>query len=218
MAVKATPKAMLLLEEAEKEKNEPLTKMEVVKTAASIYIPTIITGVATIACIFGANILNKRQQAALASAYALLDNSYKEYKKKVGELYGEGANEEIRRELAKDEYVKNDIQVDDGKELFYDEFSGRYFESTIENVLRAEYNLNRNLANDSYACLNQFYEFLDIPTTEYGNELGWCVGEMFEMYWSSWLDFRHEKVVMDDGLECTIIYIQLPPVADYKDY
>ena len=218
MAVKATPKAMLLLEEAEKEKNEPLTKMEVVKTAAPVYIPTIITGVATIACVFGANILNKRQQAALASAYALLDNSYKEYKKKVGELYGEGANEEIRRELAKDEYVKNDIQVDDGKELFYDEFSGRYFESTIENVLRAEYNLNRNLANDSYACLNQFYEFLDIPTTEYGNELGWCVGEMFEMYWSSWLDFRHEKVIMDDGLECTIIYIQLPPVADYKDY
>jgi hypothetical protein len=218
MAVKATPKAMLLLEEAEKEKNEPLTKMEVVKTAAPVYIPTIITGVATIACVFGANILNKRQQAALASAYALLDNSYKEYKKKVGELYGEGANEEIRRELAKDEYVKNDIQVDDGKELFYDEFSGRYFESTIENVLRAEYNLNRNLANDSYACLNQFYEFLDIPTTEYGNELGWCVGEMFEMYWSSWLDFRHEKVIMDDGLECTIIYIQFPPVADYKDY
>ena len=33
LAVKATPKAMLLLEEAEKEKNEPLTKMEVVKTA-----------------------------------------------------------------------------------------------------------------------------------------------------------------------------------------
>lgn len=217
MAIKATPKAIRLLEDAEKEKNESLTKIEVVKTTVPVYILTIITGVSTIACIFGANILNKSQQVALMSAYALLDNSYKEYRKKVKELYGADTSKEVCKELVKEKYIKNNIQVDDRKELFYDELSGRYFESTIENVLKAEYELNRNLVNNSYVCLNQFYDFLNIPLTEYGNELGWCIDEMFKMHLSSWIDFRHEKVTMDDGLECTIIYIQLSPIVNYKN-
>ena len=92
MAVKATPKALLLLEEAKKEKGEELTKVEVVKTAAPAYIPTAVMGVSTIACIFSANMLNKRHQAALTSAYALLNQSYKEYRGKVVDLYGEIAS------------------------------------------------------------------------------------------------------------------------------
>lgn len=80
MAVKATPKALRLIEEAEKEKGKKLTKTETVKVAWTPYIPTVLVGASTIACIFGANVLNKRRQAALMSAYALLDSSYKEYK------------------------------------------------------------------------------------------------------------------------------------------
>ena len=60
-------------------------------------------------CIFGSNVLNKRQQASLASAYALLDTSFKEYKKKVIDLYNEEADIEIRNEIAKDKYEENDI-------------------------------------------------------------------------------------------------------------
>ena len=88
MAVKATPKAIALLEEAREEKGEELTKLEVIDVTAPVYIPAAIAGFSTIACIFGANILNKRSQAALMSAYALLDNSYKEYMRKSEELYG----------------------------------------------------------------------------------------------------------------------------------
>ena len=86
LAIKATPKAMTLLEEAKKEKGEDLTKLEVVKTVGVTYLPTILTGTATLACIFGANILNKRQQAALMSAYMLVDTKFKEYKDKVKEI------------------------------------------------------------------------------------------------------------------------------------
>ena len=83
MAVKATPKAMTLLENAKAEKGEDLTKLEKVKVAGPAYIPTVITGVGTLACIFGANIISKHQQATLMSAYALIDNSYREYREKV---------------------------------------------------------------------------------------------------------------------------------------
>ena len=86
LAVKETPKALNLLENSEKEKGEELTRLEKVKIASPIYIPSVITGMATIACIFGSNIISKSQQATLMSAYALLDNAYKEYRKKTERL------------------------------------------------------------------------------------------------------------------------------------
>ena len=128
LAVKATPKALKLLETAKEKKGEELTSFEVIRTAGPIYIPAIITGVSTIACIFGANVLNKRSQAALMSAYALLDNSYKDYKKKVVELYGEEADREVKSSIAKDKYEETDVKVDDTKKLFFDFYSSRYFE------------------------------------------------------------------------------------------
>lgn len=218
MAVKATPKAMRLIEAKKEEKGEKLTAWETIETAGMTYVPSAITGIATIACIFGANALNKRQQAALMSAYALLDNSYKEYKKKVAELYGENADREVRDEMAKDNYAEENIEVDDGKRLFYDEFSERYFESTTENVLKAEYELNRLLSQDSGIYLNEFYELLGIDRVDYGDYLGWSAFELVETYWYCWVEFDHRKVVMDDGLECTIISMHFEPTFDFENY
>ena len=218
LAVKATPKAMQLIEEAEKEKGEKLTKTEVVKYVGPAYIPTILVGFGTIACIFGANVLNKKQQASLTSAYALLDNSYKEYKNKVRELLGEDSDHEIRTEIAKDHYKNEDIEVDDEKELFYDYFSERYFESTMEDVLRAEAGLNKIIAVDTGAYLNEFYDLLDIPRIHAGDELGWSNGILEAMYWTNWVDFDHKKVEMEDGMECCIITMRQEPVIDFAYY
>lgn len=216
MAAKATPKAMKLIEAKKEEKGEKLTVLETIETAGMTYVPTVIIGAATIACIFGANVLNQRKQAALMSAYALLDNSYKEYKKKVDELYGEGSDQEIRDELAKDKYEH--VEVNDGKRLFYDEFSERYFEATTEDVLKAEYELNRMLAQDSGIFLNEFYELLGLEPVNYGDYLGWSAFELVETYWYCWVEFDHRKVVMDDGLECTIISMQFEPTFDFENY
>lgn len=218
IAVKATPKALYLLDKAEEEKGEELTTIEKVRAAGVVYIPSIIMGVSTIACIFGANALNKRQQAALMSAYALLDNSYKEYKQKVTQLYGEDADQMVRDSVAKDKYKETDIVVDDGKKLFYDEFSGRYFESTTEDVIRAEYDFNRELASHDGVYLNRFYELLGIPETEEGKVLGWSSAILSEMYWAYWIEFDHTKVTMDDGLECYIISTRYEPVVDFDYY
>ena len=72
-AVKATPKAIKLIEKREQEKGEKLTVLETIKVAGPAYIPSLAIGVSTIACIFGANGLNKKQQASIMRAYALLD-------------------------------------------------------------------------------------------------------------------------------------------------
>lgn len=218
LAVKATPKAMMSIENAKEEKGGELTKLEVVKAAGPAYVPTIVVGASTLVCMFSANALNKRKQAALTSAYALLDSSFKEYKKKVEELYGEDVNLNVQKELVKDKYDENDISLEDNKQLFYDEFSDRYFEATMEDVIRAEYAINRKISVWGGADLNEFYEELKIPTVDYGNYLGWSSGGLMEMTWSDWLDFHHEKVVMDDGLECYIISMSTEPMFDYEYY
>ena len=135
MAVKATPKAVEILRDAEEEKGEKLTKFEVVNVAGPIYIPTVLTGVSTIACIFGANILNKRNQAALMSAYALLDNSYKEYMKKTEELYGDEADAQVKEELAKENYVE-DVDIPEEEELFFDFKTMRFFHGFMDDIVQ----------------------------------------------------------------------------------
>lgn len=217
-AARATPKVVRLLDACEEEKGDKLSKTEVIKVAGPHYIPSILIGAGTIACIFGANAFNKRQQAALMSAYALVDNSYKEYKKKVEELYGEEADKEVKAAIARDKYADEDIQIGDNEKLFYDEFSGQYFESTTKKVIEAEYNLNRQLAYNGGAYLNEFYDFLGIPTIEAGRELGWSLGILEAMYWAQWIEFDHEKVTMDDGLECYIITMRYEPVIDFAYY
>lgn len=218
MAAKETPKALTLLKDAKEEKGEDLTKWEKIKIAGPVYIPSVITGAATIACIFGSNVISKHQQATLMSAYALLDKSYKEYKKKTDELYGEEAGEHIREEIAKDKYTGDDALADDDKELFFDFYSGRYFESTKEAVTWAEYETNRALVVNGAVCLNEYYDFLGLdPMPEY-EMLGWSCGQIEEMYWHPWVEFDHSETVIDEGLECTIINMPLAPFIDYLEY
>lgn len=228
MAVKATPKALKRLDEAKEEKGDDLTKLEVIKVAGPSYIPAIVTGTATIICIFGANTLNKRQQASLASAYALLDSSFREYKSKLVELYGEEAHktilESIAVEKAEDKYIHANYlgtgcelaleEHSSEPRLFYDEHSNRYFEATIEQVLTAEYHLNRNYILRGYAYLNELYDFLGIEETDYGSVLGWAPLDD-GMYW---IEFNHHKVTMDDGLEVFILDMPFAPRYDFFEY
>ena len=216
MAAKATPKAMLILEQAEAEKGEELTKFEKVKAAGPVYIPTALMGMATITCIFGANALNTRNQAVLTSAYAMVSSSYQEYKKKVNELYGQEGEEQVVRSIARDNY---DGEKATGEtELFYDEFSGRFFKSTVEAVQRAEYQINRDLVMQDWATINDFYGYLNIPHVDGGDAIGWSTPMNGEMYWQPWVDFSHLKMIDDDGLEYYILRMYQEPMPDFEDF
>lgn len=227
-AVKATPKALRLIEEAEQNKGEELTRWEKIKTTTTTYLPSIGLGITTIACIFGSQILNKRQQAALISAYALVDQSYKDYQRKLKELYGEEVDQEVREaiaiEKAEDVGVRGsylgtncDLALEENNgepQVFYDEHSGRYFESTIEQVLTAEYHLNRNYILRGYSYLNEFYEFLGIEETDYGSVLGWAPNDD-GMYW---IDFNHRKLESEEGKDVYIIEMPFEPTYDFLEY
>lgn len=147
LAVKATPKALRKIRaDSRNAHNDPdaYTKLEAIQSAWIYYIPSVVMGAATMICIFGANILNKHQQAAITSAYALLNDAYQDYKDKLKELYGEDAHRKIMEaiavEKADDMYIAStgllggsslDFAEHDPEDnqLFYDSFSKRYFES-----------------------------------------------------------------------------------------
>ena len=218
MAVKATPKAMRLIKAAEEEKGEKLTRMETIKIVGPTYAPSTIAGIATIVSIFGANVLNKRSQAALMSAYALVDQTFRDYKTHVEEEYGEEANAHIREKIAKDRYVEQKTELGGETKLFYDFYSERYFNSTMEKVLAAEFALNRQIILGECAYLNDFYQELGLPLTDIGDEVGWSRGHMCETYLQEWVDFNHQDVIQEDGLECCIITFMQDPSVDFADY
>ena len=222
LSSKAAIKASRVLAHKEEEKGEKLTFEETISAVWTIYIPPVVAGMSTIACVFGANIFNQRQQASLASAYALVDSSYKEYKAKLKELYGEEAHNNIVDAIAAEKCDEvhisaggltsaytQEIESDAEPRLFYDEYSGRYFETTIEKVLLAEYHLNRNYILRGFVRLNEFYEFLGLEPTDYGETVGWDIcGEIY------WIDFNHRKAFIgddNDGFECYIIEMPYYP-------
>lgn len=228
LAVKATPKALRKIRSDSKyTHNDPdaYTKLEAFQSAWFYYIPSVVMGAATIVCIFGANVLNKHQQAAITSAYALLNDAYQDYKNRLKELYGEDAHrkivEAIAVEKANDVYIAStglikgssldfDEHNPDDNRLFYDTYSKRYFESSINLVLQAEYYLNRDFAIGGYRSVNDFYEFLGIEPISGGDEIGWDISSGL-----AWIDFDHYKTVLEDGLEvCVIDMDWLPEVME----
>ena len=229
LAVKATPKAMKLIEEEKMARREyttifadnqsyetvvfpDLTPLEVVKIAWKPYVPAAITGLSTIFCILGINFLNTRRQASLMSAYALLDNSYKEYRKFVDELYGEKSDKKVVQEIVNENVDKELVSDDDDVVTFFDFESMRSFESTFEEVKEAERVFIENFIKSGFACLNDFYALLGLLPVEYGYQLGWSA---LSGYDPKELAFEYEKTVMDDGFECYIITMPTSPCVDY---
>lgn len=208
-AVRATPKAMRLLAEAEKKKGGDLTKTEAVLVAVPVYIPAAAIGFGTVCCIFGANVLNRRHQASLMSACTLLRNYHKEYSGKLTELYGKEADDAIRNAMAREhcDFHLIDCDVPDGKVIFYDEISGESVTRYEREVIDAEYHLNRNFALRGHAFLNELYEFLGMPATEYGKTAGWSISSGI-----AWVDFEHRLIDGDTaGLPCYAIDMIFQP-------
>ena len=214
-AVRATPKAIKLLKEAELEKGENLTKVEIIRVAGPSYIPSALLGISTIVCIFGANALNQKKQASLMSAYAMLNESYKQYRKSAKIVYGEDADDKIHAEMAKDAMVSTydwgyqvynmDMDSESERLLFYDLSSKKYFRTTMAAVLNAQYHVNRNLAIRGDCSLNEYLSFLGVEGIDGGDNIGWDITYMVEEMDCYWLDFDNYKSTLEDGLECIII-------------
>lgn len=206
-AVKATPKALDLIERKKEElKVDKLSPIETIKTAWKPYVPAIITGLTSTGCLIGATSLNVRRTAALATAYKLSETALSEYRDKVVESIGERKEKTIRDQIAEDRIRKNPVTksevvvTDKGRTLCFDPISGRYFYSTIETIRRAELNVKEEILKSisGYASLNDFYDELELDHISVGDDLGWNVDNPISLDFSSQLNDNGEPSVVLD--------------------
>lgn len=217
MAVRATPKALILIEERKEEIGaEKLEAMDMVKTTWACYIPAAITGTLSVACLIGASSVNARRNAALATAYTLSESALKDYQGKVIEMFGEKKNEAVKDAIAKDKVEKNPVVTreviitEKGNTLCYDAISGRYFKSDIEKIKKAECELNRQMLDDMYVSLNDFYYEIGLDSVKLGDELGWNVD-------SGYIDLSFSSQLASDGTPCLVIDYSVAPRYDYRN-
>lgn len=212
LAVKATPKAIRLIEEAKEEKGEDLTKVETVKTCWKAYIPAAATCVASTACLIGASSVSIRRNAMLATAYKLSETAFSEYKEKVVETIGDEKEKIVREKVSEERIKKNPISrneiimTDYGDTQFYETLSGRYFKSDIEEIKKVVNYLNKDMLQDMFGTisLNEFYDELELERIDLGDELGWRVDKgLIE------IDFTSK--IADNGKPCIVLdYINAP--------
>lgn len=181
MAVRATPKALNQLKEAEKAKKEPLTPKDTIKTAWKNYVPSAVTGTLSAACIIGANSIHLRRKAALSAACALSETALANFKSHAIERIGEKRVQEISDDVAKEQMEKDPVTSKEiiftskGDTLCYDPWCGRYFRGDIDRIRKAEYYLNQEIQTMGYASLNDFYYSIGLDDTRLGGTLGWNV-------------------------------------------
>lgn len=214
LAVQATPKALMLLEDAKYEKGGSLTAPETIKACWKCYIPAAVTGTASIMCLVGASSAHAKRNAVLASAYKLSETALTEYRDKVIETIGEKKEKAIRDKIDKDHVEKNPVSKNDviitgrGTTLCLDYHSGRYFNSDIETIKRAINELNRQMLIHECVSLNDFYDELNLSHTELGDELGWRMdGKLVDIDFSSQLT--------DSGEPCLVLNYTVAPRRDY---
>ena len=229
LAVKATPNAQKKIAGAKIEKrqalqtsddptsvfNSPtnLTPMETVLACWKEYAPAMAVGTASLICIFGANLLSRRQQASLISAYAVLDQAFGEYRNKVISLAGAETDNAVMNSI-QEEHKDSDEKNPPWEvvQTFYLEGYPKFFDITMEKVARAEYCLNRIFVLRGYATFNEFLHFLGLDDLgEKGEHIGWesYIGEAFYGY--QWIDFDHIHRVSDEGFRVCDIQMPFPP-------
>lgn len=221
LAVKATPKALKLIEEKKEELHtDELTVVETVKATWKSYIPAAVSGVVSVGCLIGANSVNAKRNAALATAYQLSSTALADYKEKMIEAVGEKKEKAVRDKIAQDKVDKDPVESSNviitgtGKTLCYDPQFGQYFESTIDDIKRAVTELNYRMIDqgEEYVSLNDFYDELGVDRIDVGEQLGWNIGRDGKVV------VHTSATIAKNNTPCVVIHYEVAPKYDYFKY
>ena len=180
-AVEKTPEAIKLIEKKkEEEHKDELTPMETVEATWKCYILPIVSCGLTIGFMVWSHKIQGRKLVALASAYALTNKSYKEYKQKAKELLSKKKFDEIEHAIDQDKVANYTVLDGDilatncGDVLCVDAWSGQKFFSNAEAIREAVARCNNMMVGSVYLSLNTLYDEIgNLPPTKAGEELGW---------------------------------------------
>lgn len=162
-----------------------------------LYAPSVIMGALSITSILASNNIMRKRNLAIAAAYTAIDQSFKDYRGRVVERFGEVVDRELKynlkaakvtekildEETGKEKKVKTTVEVlNDGVDGYSD--YARFFDESCRPWEKdPEFNLTFLRAQERYAndllvsrghlFLNEVYDMLDIPRTKAGQIVGW---------------------------------------------
>lgn len=162
---------------------------------AKLYAPAVILGSLSVTSILASNNILRKRNIALGAAYAAIDKSYKEYRGRVIERFGEEVDKELKYnikakkfeevetdpETGKQKKVKKTVMVADPNlqsdyAVYFDNKSRNY--ETNMDYNRMFLKAQQQYANDKlqargHVYLNEVLDDLDLPRTPAGQIVGW---------------------------------------------
>ena len=166
---------------------------------AKLYGPSVLLGLTSIGCILASNNIIHKRNVALSAAYTAIDTSFKGYRSRVIERFGESMDRELRyniktqevketvvdEETGKKKTVKSTVSVVDPNTYsdyarFFDEYCAGWTKDAEYNLmfLRQQQNYaNELLKSRGHLFLNEVYDMLGIDRTKAGNIVGWIYDE-----------------------------------------
>lgn len=179
-------------------KDLAITYTQTAVKVAKIYAPAVILGTLSITSILAGHNITRKRNLALSAAYVAIDKSFKEYRARVVERFGEKLDKELRYNIKQgesEEIVRND---EGGEEVVkstteyadpntYSEYARFFDDGCLGWTKDPEANLTflkqqQNYANDKlkrkgFLFLNDVYSMLGIQPTKAGQIVGWIYDE-----------------------------------------
>lgn len=174
-----------------------------------LYGPAVALGALSLTGMLTSNHILRKRNIALAAAYATVDKSFKAYRGRVVERFGEELDKELRYNIKAKE-VKETVVDENGKKKTvktmvnvtdpntYSEYARCFMQGSTGWDKDPEFRLmflksQQNAANErlkarGYLFLNEVYEMLDIPPTKAGACVGWIYDEK-HAYGDNFVDF-----------------------------
>jgi len=226
MAVRATPKVVEVLYQEDNFKREQfnrifvengphvypgLTNIEKVELTWKYYLPSVLMGATSIACIVASTSINNRRNVALTSLLAVAESTLKDYQAKVIETIGEKKEKKIKEELAEDGLKKNPINQNAiivsglGDTLCQDQYTGRYFKGDVENIRKVVNDFNRRLLTEMRISLNDLYSDLGLDRVDGGEYIGWDIEKGL-------VDIEFYAKLASGNVPCVVVSFTKKPV------
>lgn len=162
---------------------------------AKLYAPAVILGTFSIASILASNNILRKRNVALGAAYAAIDKSFKDYRGRVIERFGEQVDTELKYGIKAKKFEEVEVDPETGKEkkvkktvmvadpnlqsdyaVYFDNKSRNYETNQDYNYmfLKAQQQFaNDKLQTRGHLFLNEVLDDLDLPRTSAGQIVGW---------------------------------------------
>lgn len=218
LASKAGARIERLHDFSDAPERQPAKTVHYVKTTWKVWVPTVISGVLTIGSVIMIHWTHQKRYAALMGLYALGNQAFQEYRESIDEVLDDKTKEEVKQRVTSKAVHRNEDDLDgalgDLREmtLCYDSFSGRFFQSDIESIRRAENEFNKGLIAHNYGSLNELYSLIGIGGVGAGEDIGWNSDNLLSIGYNSILTERGVPAMSIDFHDC------LPTHNYYKNF